>query len=214
MLSVLLGCHHVHPFGKRAHCGGCSACQVENIRKFSYFVSPILKLQPPRRLVLVCSQPLAGSYGEQQKFANALASEIRLAGVCEVIVPEGDLKCHCDIDTIMSGRFDEYEISSIAARYSADSVMFVRVNQLRAFQPMAASVTTVMVDANESVATMATDGVWQLNDPEIGRSYLSFVKSRTGNINPDVLDLQLQSPSYLVSYVAWQITSVMQQEFQ
>ncbi|HMP80856.1 MAG TPA: hypothetical protein PKD54_15480, partial [Pirellulaceae bacterium] len=90
--------------------------------------------------------------------------------------------------------------------WRGDSILFIRVNQLRSFAPLCASVTAVLVDVNESVVVFAVDGHWDVSDPDIRAGFEHFLKNRTHGQAPSQEKLRERSPNQLFAYIAHQIT--------
>ena len=181
------------------------------MKKFSSYVSQRFDQQPPRRVALIPTCLGAGRYDASTKLVSALAAEIRLAGVFEVIQP-AQLECKTTVDEILTGRFDEREIAKIGRAYHCDAVMLIRLNQFQGHWPLQASVTAAMVDVNESIVIVSVDGNWDTADPQIRPGYQCFVFSRSADVPEPARQIYLQSPANLFSYVACQITEVMKRK--
>ncbi len=206
-ITALPGCQHFCWVGV-AGIGGQEVEAIPTVQKFSSFVSPRFTAQPPRRVVIVPTGNSSGRFNAPKKFSSALAAEIRMGGIFEVVEPQ-HVQCKSTVDGILAGRFDEREMVELARTYSCDAVMFVRVNQLQGHWPLKASVTAAMVDANEAVVVFAIDGNWNTADRDIRGSYERFVDARTGDESHSAKRIHLKSPTNLMAFVAHQMTDVM-----
>jgi hypothetical protein len=158
--------------------------------------------------LLVPSGIEVGTYDAPARFADALAAQLRLAGLFEVVAPEG-LRCATTVDAILKGRFDEREMLSLAQTYHCDAVMFLRVNQFQAHWPLQASVTAALVDVNESVVIFAADGNWDTAVPEIKTAFSNFVYRRTTDAHFSARDIQLESPRNLFAFIAARLAAAL-----
>lgn len=180
------------------------------VHKYSLFVAPDFVDRAPRRVLIVPTGTESGRYQVPIHFAESLAGAVRAAGVAEVVFPP-QLDCQMSVDRLLTGQFDEWEITNLARDWQCDGVMFVRVNQIQSFAPLKASVTAALVDANESVVAFAIDGNWDTTDPEIRNGFEHFVKQSSLDASDSERRLQHQAPSRLFAYVAQQMTSAWQQ---
>jgi len=174
--------------------------------KYSLYASPQLSEHSPHRILLVPTGTENGRYQAPVQFAEALAGAIRAAGLAEVVFPP-EISCSMTVDRILSGQFDEAEIVSLIKAWHCDAVMFVRVNHLQAYAPLKTSVTAALVDGNESVVIFAVDGNWDNTDPDINKGFKHFLKRGGADHSESELGLQLQSPSRMFAFVAWQISN-------
>ncbi|MEQ1904035.1 MAG: hypothetical protein ABL888_07635 [Pirellulaceae bacterium] len=179
-------------------------------RKYSLFVAPDFSQVAPRRVVIIPTGMEAGGFQAPFKFAEILADSIRGCGLCEVFVPNS-VDCRLNIDHLLAGQFEERDISRLAHDYQCDAVLFLRVNSLKAFPPLQTSITTALVDANESVVVFAMDGNWDINDREIRESFEQFNSVANPNQNESEFALQMRSPNRLFHFVAHQTTQAWQE---
>lgn len=174
--------------------------------KYSLYSAPDFNTNPPLRVLIVPTGTESGRYQVPVQFAEALAGAIRAEGLAEVVFPP-EIVCTMSVDRILSGQFDEFEIVNLTKAWHCDAVMFIRVNQLQAFAPLKTSVTAALVDSNESVVTFALDGNWDTTDPEILKGFKHYLKRGAVGASESELNLQLQSPSRMYAFVAWQIAN-------
>jgi len=212
ILFSLVGCQRFRLGGLRAcfprHGSSVGQTDMTHVKKFSSYVSPRFVQRPPIRVALIPTNLSSGNYDASTKFLNALAGEIRLAGLFEVIQPR-QFHCKTTVDEILMGRFDEREITRLARTYHCDAIMLVRMNQFQGHWPLKTGITAAMVDANESIVIFSVDGNWDTADPEIQQSYRWFVNQRTTDVPAPAREIYLQSPENLFAFVANQITTVM-----
>ncbi|HMO13186.1 MAG TPA: hypothetical protein PKD64_01780 [Pirellulaceae bacterium] len=194
----------INLFGKKAE------PIIVDPRKYSLYVSPHLHQLMPKRVLIVPTGTESGQFHSPALFADAMAGAMRAAGIAEIVFPP-QINCQMSVDNILSGQFDEHDIIELSRAWHCDAVLFVRVNQLRAFAPLSASVTAALVDATESVVIFAIDGNWDVADPDIKPSYERFVKLSSIECSDAELRLLTQSPNRLFAYIAWQMTTALQQ---
>ena len=179
-------------------------------RKYSLFVAPDFSQVAPRRVVIIPTGTDAGGFQAPQKYAEILADSMRSCGLCEVFVPKS-VDCRLNIDHLLAGQFGEHDIAGLAGKYQCDAVLFLRVNSLKAFSPLQTSITTALVDANESVVIFAMDGNWDMNDREIHETFAHFQSSTNPNMNVSESAMNMRSPSRLFHFVAYQTTQAWQE---
>jgi hypothetical protein len=173
-------------------------------------VAPDFSQVAPRRVVIIPTGTEAGGFQAPFKYAEILADSIRGSGLCEVFVPKS-VDCRLNIDHLLAGQFEERDIAALAHEYQCDAVLFLRVNSLKAFPPLQTSITTALVDANESVVIFAMDGNWNTNDQEIRDSFAAFNSLANPNQTESESALQARSPNRLFNYVAHQTTQAWQE---
>ncbi len=170
---------------------------------YSTFVSPLAPSTRPNRIVLVEAGPSPGSYGESQKLISELAVQIRSAGLFEVVAPT-NWQPKSQMDTILQGRFNEYEIAALSRQHNADAIAFVRVNELQGFAPMRTSITLAIVDSYETVLLYAIDGTWDTSNAATLREFGEHIAAN-GHTIPGPNQVQLQSPKALLGFASSQI---------
>ena len=176
---------------------------------YSTYVSPLFASAPPRRVVMIESGPSNGNYEQSNRMIAELASQVRSAGLFEVVTPRNtQLSSH--MDNILNGRFHELEVAQLASQYNADAVAFVRVNELRGFSPMRASITLAIVDANETVVAFAVDGNWDTANASTQQAFTDHLNSHIQSV-PVSIDVRLQSPRALMEFASAQIAELIGQ---
>lgn len=168
-----------------------------------YFVNPQVVAARPNRVVMVASGRSNGNYRTHQKVISELAAQIRARGHFEIVAPPNRyLQGHSD--NILTGKFEEAELASMAREFSADAVLLVKVNQFRSTPPMRASLSIAILDGNESVVSFGLDGVWDLANPDTKFSFAQFL-SGVSPASGSEANLQLQSPNQLFRFIGSQV---------
>lgn len=174
--------------------------------RYSLYTAPDFRENAPLRVLIVPTGTESGRYQVPVHFAEALAGAIRAEGLAEVVFPP-EIACAISVDRILSGQFDEFEIVQLTKAWHCDAVLFIRVNHLQSYAPLKASVTAALVDGNESIVTFAVDGNWDTTDPDILKGFNHFLKRGAAGASESELSLQMQSPSRMYAFVAWQIAN-------
>lgn len=174
------------------------------------FASPLYQSNRPQRVVLLESGPTPGNYGESHRLIVELASQIRAAGVFEVVVPYNE-RLLAQPDNIINGEYDEAEIAEVARRYNADAIALVRVNDLKSFSPMRISATMAIVDSHDSVVMWGVDGTWDTSTQATQCDFRDFANQRRGweSHEEGLSTIYLQSPTLLMSFAASQMTDAL-----
>ncbi|MEZ6095519.1 MAG: hypothetical protein R3C03_15030 [Pirellulaceae bacterium] len=175
----------------------------------SFFLSPLFFERPPRRIVTLWAVGGATSDQLQAQFAEQLTNQFRQSRIAEMVLDKRMSGCHCDLNAILHGTFNEYDMLEVTTDYQADSLMLTRVNAFDAVWPMSMSATAVLIDRNDAIVTVAADGHWNLRVPELGRAYQSYNKHFSSDLNQRLVEANLRSPLQFQSFVAWQIASVV-----
>lgn len=176
---------------------------------FSYFVDPLFQQRPPRRVLLAATSCQRQPFELQAQFVEQLASSIREAQLFEVVTDHRLHGCHCDLDAILHGYFNERHLLDVTGKYNCDALLLTRVNQFDYNWPMKTSVTCALIDRAEAVVVLAVDGMWDVGSPELARSYSSYVLDQNQMVPSEFLAVTRQSPRQLQRFVAWQIARLM-----
>jgi hypothetical protein len=151
--------------------------------------------------------PSDGNYEPSRRMIAELASQVRACGYFEIITP-ANVRLPSQMDNILNGKFHELEIAQLARQYNADAVAFVRVNELRGYAPMRASITLAIVDSNETVVVFAVDGNWDTANAATQQAFANHVNSGS-HVVPVSSEVQLQSPRALLAFASAQIAEVI-----
>ena len=180
-------------------------CQLLNRRQ--------LKGNWPQRVALIESGQNSGRYDENGLMITELANQFRSRNFFDVVSP-CDQRLFGNPDNLVRGKFEEREVVAISRQYNADTLAIVRVNELRAQQPMRVSVTVAFIDSAETITSAAVTGVWDLANSQTAAAFESFVFEK-GNtavnlaISKEALEIQLRSPQNLLRFVADDIAQAM-----
>lgn len=177
---------------------------------YSLFVGPQFASNRPRRVLILESGQTPGKYLETQNLITELSSQLRQAGIFEVVAPPGE-RLFVHSDNILQGQFDEREIARLSRQYNADAIALVRINEFRAFSPMRASVTMAIVDSNDSVVTFAIDGTWDTTRPATHNEFRRYVCTSCNlpSNSKETQSIYLQSPTRLLAFTASQIIEAL-----
>ncbi len=199
------GCHFLNP------CEPIPDIVVPRlVNSFRWGASPNFQQFPPRKIVVLNSQPGRSSSELPHQFAENLSAEFKAKGLFDVVVPH-TMECNTTIDEIAQGRFDERELVEIATFYNADAILIFRINEFKYYPPMQANITVGILDAREAVLGFAADGFWDLSEPETYQNFSDYLNYRRGGQDASHLRVQQQSPSSFSSYVAMQIAEAVAQ---
>lgn len=171
-------------------------------------VDPFFHQYPPQRVVLFCSNEVQFGRTKTRQVVETIAEEIRSAGLFEIYAPQ-TLDQLCDIDEILHGRFDEAELLRLAQTYSADSVMFVRINEASLFNPMSASLTMAIVDVDEALLTFSMDGRWATQDQTTRMFFDEYLQLRINDAMDAPAEVLHHSPDAFIRFVANQVALVL-----
>ena len=187
----------------------CAPAFVDAPGNFSFFASERYAAFPPRRVLVIPVQTAVQPVSYQTQFAQELASQLRSAQLFEVVIDPALGFCNCDLDTILQGRFHEYQLLELTERYNCDAILVTRVNRVQGVTPMEISVTCALIDRGEAVVTTAADGTWSQAIPGTMRSWSSWLENNLAAVTPGTLHIYEQSPRHFQSFIAWQIARRM-----
>jgi hypothetical protein len=143
-----------------------------------------------------------------QTFQTELAAKLRELGPFEIVELPPHLRPVCPQSWIQQGKFPEELLVEMHQKYAADGVMFVSINSLRSYPPLQLAATVHLVDVNEAVSVSSVNGNWSLANPEVLRQLEHRLAERDEQQQANLL---LQSPRYLMSFVAEEIAKEIAQ---
>lgn len=169
------------------------------------FVSRFYNEFRPSRIVIVMPQSRSQQFRDQDKFAEALANQLRSAGIVDsVVVGESNTNRY----TGMYARYDERELVDLSQFYNADAVLYCDLTSVSAFAPMHLGVSLTMVDARESVVLMAMNSMWDLRERRTANSFRQHT-IRSNSHNGISVDVMYQSPVEFFNFAAWEISQYL-----
>lgn len=201
LLISLAGCQQHNPFSFPMF---QSQTFVEVARTPTHHirVAPQFRGTRPGRIMIVPSNKNFGRYDANGRLIEALAGAFRERNMCEVVTPKILLAGH--YDNIEQGRFDEREIARISREHNSGAVALVKINEMKLYSPMRASVTIAIVDSNETVVACGLDGIWDLGNTQTNAAFKNFLANHT---NRQYDELSLQSPQLLFKFIAMEIAN-------
>lgn len=150
----------------------------------------------PKRIVIVVNEH--GSHAREQKdFAHFLANSLIATGCVDAVVASST---DCNLKHIRQGRFDLQQLVDLSWEYSADAVMYCDLADYSPYPALRASVSLTVVDAHESVALLAMNGVWDLRENSTRFNFTSFLAQ--GANDGFHLRAMENSPTEFLNYVA------------
>ncbi len=191
--------------------GGCTSTPAPpTIFTFSHFRANSLESAPVRRVLLLpMSNETQFPYVEQE-IGDALATELRAAGLFEVVMGADDAEQPCAWTLRTSGTFDERQLIELAERYQVDAVLYGSVTNYSPYWPPRVGVNLQLVGTHEAVALASVDGLWDARDEHIAAQAQQFYFARlTPKVTVPDSDLMLHAPQYFQKFVASQIVHLL-----
>ena len=197
-LVAITGCSYIPQFGF------LNRQQVSTIepmpnQPLNHFHATNYSPHQIRRVVIVAPMGRQTAYREQESFIFQFANELRAQGVFDAVVDQKYFDC--DVDTMITGRFDERLVAQLGYEYSADAVLFAQLGTFSAYSPMQAAASFLLVDVRESSVLLAADGMWDIRQDIVRKDFHRFVCQRFGPGSQPAEAYQ-QSPQEFLSYVA------------
>ena len=129
--------------------------------------------QLPKRVALVPFQQSARVDGSlKAEMESRLAAELRAAGCFEVIqtgvIPDFRGRF------IESGQYSIHDLIKIQTRFEVDGLLFVSINELKAYPPISLGFTAHLVELSNGEVVKSVDGTWSALDPDFKEQLQQF----------------------------------------
>src|SRR4051812_38858806 len=190
---------------------GCTTTQAPLITTFSHFRADGLNAAPVRRVLLLpMSNETEFPYVEDE-ISDALATELRAAGLFEVVRAARETDESCAASCCRSnGTFDERQLIDLAERYQVDGVIFGTVTNYNPYWPPRIGINLQLVGTHEAVTLASVDGLWDARDEHIAAQAQQFYFCRlTPKATVPDSDLMLHAPQYFQKFAAAQTVHLL-----
>ena len=139
------------------------------------------------------------------KLHNKLASQLRGNSVHSVKLKRSDFPT-CGRDWVEKGEYPIEALAKANSVYNVDRVLFVRINEWQAFEPMEIGVTLHLVDSHEAQLLVSEDRNWSLQDPAVKEAYRRYLCDRF-RCKGDI-DIYYRCPTYFCDFVSNQLVQL------
>lgn len=193
-----------------ASVGGCKTKPPDApvFSSFNCYRRPQLEAMGIRRVVLL---PLSNETGipfAEERIREALAAELRIAGLFEVITPPPMIDLPHSAGIRSDGTFHESDLVTMARNFNADGVIFATVTDYRPYRPVRVGVNLHLVSTAEAITVASVDGLWDARDASVTQLALMSEPGFAESAVPGS-DISLYSPEAFHRFVGRQIAQAL-----